>query len=265
MQKYWVAGLLALLLGVASTLGWRAEQGRKEAESRLHDLQLSMGAKDTAVAAPPTAGLLAEKSAAMAERRLPAARTSVDIAPYLKMIDDLRLKTRDLDRDLHEARVEAAAAEAKATEKSEDVGKLSAQLANIREEGEAARRRAEVYEADLKVKSQRLIQAETAEKILQERLSKSELAGRRGVVVSKEMEDLNRRRETALTALQRRYRELTDLYRNFSLSAQTRESSGSSLQAGDLSRIQTALQQAEEELRHLQTLNARVAELARVK
>ena len=168
MQKYWVAGLLALLLGVTSTLGWRAEQGRKEAESRLHDLQLSMGAKDTAVAAPPTAGLLAEKSAAISERRLPAARTGVDIAPYLKMIDDLRLKTRDLDRDLHEARVESAAAEAKATEESENAGKLSAQLANIREEGEAARRRAEVYEADLKVKSQRLIQAETAEKILQD-------------------------------------------------------------------------------------------------
>ena len=265
MRRYWLTGFLAVLSGVAATLVWQAEQGRKRAEQRVHELESGLGAGTPA--APPS--LIAEASPQKAmeasRTKIASARTSVDIAPYLKMIDDLRLKTRVLDRDLHEARVEAAAAQAKLDEEAGQAEKLAAQFANLREESEAVRRRAEVFEADLKSKSQRLIQAETAEKILQERLGKSEQAGRRAGGVSKEIEDLNRRREAAVHALQRRYRELTDLYRNFSLSAQTRETSGSSLQAGDLSRIQTSLQQAEEELRLLQSLNARVAELGRVK
>jgi hypothetical protein len=106
---------------------------------------------------------------------------------------------------------------------------------------------------------------ETSEKLLQEKLSKAELAAKRVVVVSKDVEDLNRRREASLLTLERRYREVTDLYRNFSLNMQTRENPGQGLQAGDLSRIQTALQQAEEELRQLRSLNTRVAELARSK
>jgi len=123
----------------------------------------------------------------------------------------------------------------------------------------------EALDTELKFKAQRLIQVETSEKLLQEKLSKAELAAKRVVVVSKDVEDLNRRREATLLTLERRYRDVTDLYRNFSLSMQTRENPGQGLQAGDLSRIQTALQQAEEELRQLRSLNARVAELGRGK
>jgi len=47
------------------------------------------------------------------------------------------------------------------------------------------------------------------------------------------------------------------------LAAQTRDTPATGLQAGDLSRIQTTIQQAEDDLRQLQTLNARVAQLAR--
>ena len=265
MKNFWLAGLLAAMLAVVSTLGWRAEQERKKAEAKVQHLESALATKSPVTVVSETGGLNQNQLPIPLEKKNSPARSAVDIAPYLKMIDDLRLKTRDLDRELHESRVETVREQAKATEDSEKADKLAAQLASLREEAEATRRRAEVFEADLKAKAQRLIQAETAEKILQDRLNKSELAGRRVLVVSKEVEDLNRRRELAVNVLQRRYRELTDLYRNVSLNAQTRETSGSGMQAGDLSRIQTALQQAEEELRNLQTLNARVAELARAK
>jgi hypothetical protein len=121
----------------------------------------------------------------------------------------------------------------------------------------------EAVQAELRAKAERLLKAETSEKLLQERSARAEAAAAKVVVSTKELEDLNRRREAFLTTILRRFREVNDLYRNFTLAAQTRDTPATGLQAGDLSRIQTTIQQAEDDLRQLQTLNARVAQLAR--
>ena len=257
--------VLVAVLSLAATLGWRADQARKVAESRIKDLEATLTAKGIAVAPPPPTLLPQDKSTPTTEKKLLAAKTATDLGPYLKLIDDLRDRTHTLDRDLHLARSEESKLQAKAKEQTDQAEKLAEQLATLREESQKDRRIAEVLDVELKGKSQRLIQAETAEKILQDRLTKAEQASRRITGTSKEIEDLNRRRELAITALQRRYREVTDLYRNFALNAQTRETPATGLQAGDLSRIQTALQQAEDDIRQLQTLNARVTELAKAK
>lgn len=262
MQKYLLIAMAALL-GIAGWLGYRAEQDRKAAVERVARLENELAKRGVVV--PPVESVAEEKAPIVEQKPMVPAKPGVDVSKYLSMIDQLRARTVELEKELLEARGDEERAREKTTGHDAEVKRLKDQIASIQEDAQRQQRVSEALETELKFKAQRLIQIETNEKLLQEKLAKAELASKRVVVVSKELEDLQRRREAALVGLERRYREVTDLYRSFSLNLQTRESPGQGLQAGDLSRIQTALQQAEEELRQLRGLNARVAELARAK
>ncbi|MCX6613553.1 MAG: hypothetical protein NTW74_22230 [Acidobacteria bacterium] len=262
MQKIAIA-LMAALLTVAGWFGWRAERERKIAADRVTQLEGEL-AKRGVVIPPAEEEVVARVEPVPAKQAL-APRETVDVSKYLRMIDELRNRAHELEKEVQGARQAEEQAQEKVATQADETRKLHEQVASIKEDALRQQRVSEALETELKFKAQRLVQVETSEKLLQEKLGKAELAAKRVVVVSKDVEDLNRRREVALLALDRRYREVTDLYRNFSLNMQTRENPGQGLQAGDLSRIQTALQQAEEELRQLRSLNARVAELARSK
>lgn len=262
MQRYLVA-VLVVLLAAAAWMGWRADKDRQLAVKRVTQLEAELAKRGVVV--PQVEPHVEDKTPVAAPKTTSPVRDGVDVSKYLKMIDDLRARTAQLEKDVEEAQSAEDQFREKNQAQAEELKKLSEQLASVKEDAVKQQRVSDALDTELKFKAQRLVQAETSEKLLQERLAKTELAAKRVSVVSKEVEDLQRRREVALVALERRYREVTDLYRNFSLNLQTRESPGQGLQAGDLSRIQTALQQAEEELRQLRSLNARVAELARAK
>jgi chromosome segregation ATPase len=181
----------------------------------------------------------------------------------LKTIDELREQLKAAAVELSGAKDEAMRAEARVTAETAEARRLKVQLEELREDAQSARRVTEAVQAELRAKAERLLKAETSEKLLQERSARAEAAAAKVAVSTKELEDLNRRREAFLTTILRRFREVNDLYRNFTLAAQTRDTPATGLQAGDLSRIQTTIQQAEDDLRQLQTLNARVAQLAR--
>lgn len=251
---------LALAL-TAAYLAWREYERRIDAEFRLAYSYGHIYPAPPPLPAPPKQ----PTPEALAPSRTPGSRQSVDIQPYLKMIDDLRQKTQELDRELLASQSSLARAEARLAEQTEASEKALSQLRDLREESQQNRRLAEVYEAELKAKSQRLLQAETAEKLMQQRVEKAEQTARRAGVASRDAEDISRRRESLVSSLQRRFREVTDLYRAFSLQAQNRSTPGASLEAGDLSRLQTTLQQAEDEIEQLRTLNRRMADLARNK
>ncbi len=266
MKNNWIAIVALAIAAAALGLWWNGERQRQLLADRLDVVQRE---KEQARQGEVK---VAEESAE--DKAIPSApvivagpKSNVDVGPYLKMIDDLRAKAEQYEKELAEVQRVAARAEAKASEEGERAERAASLYAALKEEAAQTRRIAEVYEEELKVKTKRLTTAETAEKLLQERLTQSEQASRRVVTVSKEIEDLNRRREEAITALQQRYREVTDLYRNFALNSQNREGgqAGQGMQAGDLSRIQSVLQQAEDELQQLRRLNGRVAELARKK
>lgn len=259
----WIALLSIIAMGATGWWGWSAEQQHKAALDRVTRLEAELAKRG--VVLPYTGEPIAEKPAAAAPKPAVAIRDGVDVSKYLKMIDDLRARTAELEKEGQEARVDEERVREQLAARVEEVKKLSQQLASIEEDAQRQRRVSEALETELKFKAQRLTQSETSEKLLQEKLSKAEAAAKKALVVAKDAEDLQRRREAALVGLERRYREVTDLYRSFSLNLQTRENPGQGLQAGDLSRIQTALQQAEEELRQLRSLNARVAELSRPK
>jgi len=246
---------------IASYFGWRSEQGRRAALDRVAQLEGQRVARVVEpVAAPETA---AAPVAAAGGTRVVRVPTGTDPVPYLATIDELREQLKEQAKALSDARDAAARAEAATATEEADGKKLKAQLDELRDDMQAARRLGEALQTELRAKSDRLAKVETSEKLMQERLARAETAAAKVGGASKEIEDLNRRREAFLTALLRRYREVSDLYRNFTLNAQTRETPGAGLQAGDLSRIQTAIQQAEDDLRQLQALNARLAQLAR--
>ena len=257
--------ILCLIPAVIAGIGWwRAEQDRRAAWERVGQLQSAGGkAAPTVPAAEPEAG--SEPAAATTETRVVRVPGGTDPGPYLKTIDELREQLKEQSKALSAAREVSARAEAAAGAQDAEVKKLRGQIDELREDVQSARRVGEALQAELQAKSDRLVKVETSEKLMTDRLARAESAAAKVAGVSKEIEDINRRREGYLTSLLRRYREVSDLYRNFTLNVQTREAPGGGLQAGDLSRIQTAFQQAEDDLRQLQALNARMAQLARVK
>jgi len=257
---------LLLLPTVAAGLGWwRADSARRAADGRVAALERQLSAANALRPAAPAPAAEEEPAKAAAEPRVVRVPTGTDPGPYLKTIDELRDQLREQAKEVSAIKDAASRAEAAAAAEALETKKAKAQLDDLREDVQSARRLADALQAELRAKSERLILAETAEKVTRERAARAESAAARAAGASKEMEDLNRRREAYLTTILRRYREVSDLYRNFTLNAQTRETSGPGLQAGDLSRIQSAIQQAEDDLRQLQTLNARMAQLARAK
>ncbi len=260
MQKAAMA-VLAAALAAVSWWAWGLEGERRVAGERVRQLEGELAKRGVNVA--PSGAATPSVVEKPTEKRTTAQGGTVDLRPYLREIDDLKARLEEMDQTMLGARSEAAKAVEAAAELRAELKRQEEAARSAREDFEREQRLTSALEAELKVKSQRMLQAEQAEKVLQERLSKAEQAARRVATASREIEDLNRRREAALVALERRYREVGDVYRSLSLNAQTRE--GAALQAGDLSRIQTALGQAEEELRQLRSLNARVAELARAK
>lgn len=258
--------LFLLPAAALSVLWWRAEDARSGAEQRVAGLEAEVSRLKASAQSAPAPAKPEENSPDAQPAKVVQAPTGTDPAPYLRTIEELREQVRDLSKEISAARDAATAAEARLTEASAEIAKGRAEAAELREDLQAARRLTAAVQAELSVKNDRIVRVETNERLMQERLSRAEAANAKVAAASKEVEDLNRRREASITTLVRRIREVSDLYRNFTLNAQTHDTPGTGgLQAGDLSRIQSAIQQAEDDLRQLQTLNARAAQLARAK
>lgn len=259
--------LPVLLLIPAASAGWfwwQAEQGRRAALARVAQLEAVRGG--SAVPAAPVEETAAPGAPGPARTEVVRIPTGTDPAPYLKTIDELREQMAAMAKELSAVKESAARAETATAEGEAELKKVRAQMDDLREEAAMARRVSDALQAELRTKSDRLVKMETAEKLLLERTARAETAATRVSTAAKEIDDLNRRREAFHTTLLRRFREVNDLYRNFAMNVQTRDGvAGPGLQAGDLSRIQSAIQQGEDDLRQLQALNARMAQLARAK
>lgn len=76
------------------------------------------------------------------------------------------------------------------------------------------------------------------------------------------LQDLNRRREGYIASILRRYRDLTEQFRAMSgVIASSRDQNSSALGESGLTRIQSAISQADDDLRQLNDLNARASQV----
>ncbi|MDX2269968.1 MAG: hypothetical protein NW208_17835 [Bryobacter sp.] len=263
MRKVLVHAVWAVAMVLALVWGWTNQNERLKVEAEAGSLQAELSKAKSRGEAPvlPEKAAAPEAAATIPQRK---AEAKLDVTPYLREIDDLRARLEAEQRLRQEAREEAATTAKQVEEGEAERKRLQEALRGAEEEVRVAGRLAEALQAELKQKTDRMLKAEQAEKVMQERLRKAETAQNRTVAAVGQMEDLNRQREAALVNLGRRFREVTDLLRRFSLE-QSRAASGLGLQAGDLSRVQNAVEQAEEDLRQLRSLNARAEELAKRK
>ncbi|MCX7604231.1 MAG: hypothetical protein N2036_09170 [Bryobacteraceae bacterium] len=138
--------------------------------------------------------------------------------------------------------------------------RLAAAEAALQEDLDNTRRIVQAMEAELRAKNDRLAQMETALRKAREELSalSQRLAASSQIV--NELAEINRRRENTVTSLQRRYRDITDQLRALAVRLDTQRDNPAAA-AGDLSRIQTAVLAAEDDLKQLNVLNSQSQQL----
>lgn len=262
-------GLLAVatVVAVAALVMWqRAEHRGDEALRRVAQLERARGGAAATGAVTPVAE--APASPAIPGERIIRVPAGLAPAQYVhavdnKAIDDLNATVAELRQQVAVATEESQKLAAAAAAKAEEQGRLAAQVEEWKESVRQAKNTAVSLQAELQIKADRTAASEAAQKALTERVAKAEAAATKATAVGREVEDLNRRREAQIANLQRRYREANDVYRAFLLNEQNRERAAAGNQAGDLSRVQNSIQQAEDDLRQIQILNARIATLIR--
>lgn len=111
-------------------------------------------------------------------------------------------------------------------------------------------------EAELKSKTVRIEQLEESVRRFRDQASGADRRASQISQVLRQLDDINRRREDTLNAMHRRYRDVTDQLRALALRLDTqRDSPTTAVGATDISRIASAVQSAEEDLRALTSLN----------
>ncbi|HNY38931.1 MAG TPA: hypothetical protein PKJ41_00990 [Bryobacteraceae bacterium] len=136
--------------------------------------------------------------------------------------------------------------------------RLSTSESELKDALASSRRVLEAMEAELKTKNDRISSLESDLRRVRDSIAADSRRSSQVGAILGSFEDLNRRRENTLTGLQRRFRDLTDSYRALALRLDTQRDSQTPLQitSAEVSRITSAVQSAEDELRQLSTLNA---------
>jgi chromosome segregation ATPase len=120
----------------------------------------------------------------------------------------------------------------------------------------------DALQAELKGKNDRVVPLQMANKQLREENQAANEKISRVTQSISQLEDINRRRDAYLTSILRRYRDVTDQYR--ALAARLENPGEGSAPAGtELSRIQSTISMAEDDLRQLNSLNAQADRLLR--
>ncbi|MBI5084092.1 MAG: hypothetical protein HZB13_05785 [Acidobacteria bacterium] len=264
MPKPLPAVLFALLLlatGVglyfftsSSRSGERAaglESALRKQQAEMADLRATLEGQNAALrqqlaergivpVVPPPASHKADPDARRVEMVREIAQLQARLAAAHASITELQNRTQEL---------EAVSANLTAENK-----RLAASESSVREDLDGSRRVVQAMEAELRAKSDRLSQMEVTLRKAREEQTASAQKGSAAATLATELLEINRRRENTVTALQRRYRELTDQLRALAMRLD-RERDNPVAAVPDISRIQTAVQSAEDDLRQLANLN----------
>lgn len=138
--------------------------------------------------------------------------------------------------------------------------RLAAAESALNEDLDNTRRIVQAMEAEIRAKNERLAQMEATLRKTRDDLAALNQRTTSSTQLLHELAEINRRREITITSLQRRYRDITDQLRALAVRLDTQRDNPAAA-AGDLSRIQTAVLAAEEDLRQLNLLNSQSQQL----
>ncbi len=258
---------LAALLGIAAVgviAIWQYQAGvaatRRLADIEAQNRELKTRSEQTAreldalrqVVPAPAAEMAPEQRRVQAgsKENIEAARLLIQVREKLasagQSIQQLETRTREL-----EATIEKLTAENH---------RLSSAEADIKENLATTSRILEAVRTELKTKDERLTQVMvTNNQLLEENRKNADKLGQLPRLL-RDLDEVNRRREAFMNNVLRRYREVTDQYRAVTGRAdQLRDAAGAG--SPELTRIQNALQMAEEDLRQISTLNAQAGRI----
>lgn len=229
---------------------------RLEAENRT----LRARAGEPAPAAPAAeeskaAGPARPGHSALAEAELAARLEGV------RMLSQMKDQLAAANSSIAELQNRVQELESTSSRTEEENKRLAAAESDLKEDLAGANRVIEAMKTELKGKTDRLVALETAS-----RRSADDLKAANDKIVkiagwTRDLEDLNRRREVYLTNLMRRYRDLTDQMRALTIRLDNPQESAHGSPAVDLPRLQNIVSLAEEDLRQLSSLNSQAARL----
>ena len=136
--------------------------------------------------------------------------------------------------------------------------RLLSSEADLKERLAGTNRIVEAMQAEVKGRAERITQLDIENRTLREDNRKLSDRSAQASNLTRDLDDINRRREALLNQIQRRYRDFTDQFRMLAARSD-REGPGSG--GGDLSRLQHAVSLAEEDLRQLNALNSQAGRL----
>ncbi len=217
----------------------------------LRSLQESLRQKGMTAVTPETAeeNLAANDHAGIAKREAVIARLDHDLA-------EARGNVTDLQSRLSAANDQIAKAQASADDRlQKQQSDSQAQMQDLQKKLDAA-----LAASDIARQRAAVLEADNA----QLKTDTSAVSTRAADVahIISGLQDLERRRDVYLTSILRRYRDITDEFRAMSGIMDTSHDAGSSACSGAaLSRIQSAVTSAEDDMRQLSDLNARSQKL----
>lgn len=269
-----IVALLAAAAG-AGLMFWKVGKDRAALQAELDQARSRLAAASAAASsnpspsspaapAPPTAQPPAAAPARpSAARPAPGVDDSATRAELLKLLDEKNAKLSSAEVALAEARRRIDELEGKLAVAVKETEQLAALKKDLQDELLAAGRLAESLQAQIKGREERLAQAEVSNQDLRKRSEES--AKRLGALsdLSNQMDDLTRRREGYLNNVLRRYREATELFRTLALRLDGSRDSASTTASNELSRIQQAINSADEDIRQIHALNAQSTRLQR--
>lgn len=191
------------------------------------------------------------------------AHSKEDVAARLELVRLLAEKDEKLAalaKDYEQLSARARSLDDKAGTLLSENQRLAASEKDAREELDTAKRLAEALQTELRGNSTRSGLLEKTNQQLRDREQEARLRSERLAKLGDQLDDLNRRRDALVSGIQRRYRDVTDQYRALNLQI-SNPRDGVSPSSTDLSRVQNAIYQAEDDLRQLDNLNQRAARL----
>lgn len=216
----------------------------------LHDenetLRKQLEAEGLQPAAPRTAARLVDPARLEAVKEL--AQLQARYAALQTSLKDLQNRTAELEGTLDRLTSENK--------------RLASAEADLKDQVASTQRVVQAMEPELKTKADRVTQLETSLRKYQDEANGADRRLSQISAALREIEDINRRRETAINSIQRRYRDVSDQLRALALRLDTQRDNATPVAATDLSRISSAVQGAEDDLRQLASLNTQAQRAA---
>jgi DNA repair exonuclease SbcCD ATPase subunit len=261
-KSVWMAwGLAVCLLGALAGIGYLVRTGwHHEAEiERLARENDALRAEADALRSTPPQEPPAIEPAAPAGK--PPAAAEPAPSEEAALAERLRIELLEANNSLAQLEFRLEELRIEVQKLAADNRRLSASEADLGDNLASANRLVAALQNELKARNDRVIRLEVANRDLREQIAAE--AGKQSQLgqLSDEWQELQRRRETLLSAILRRYREVTDRYRALTGVLENRGQEGPALPGADLSRIQNAISMAEDDLRQLNTLNAQAVRL----